>query len=893
MAFCSSCGDIVRGSKCRCGGRIVTAATSGSEGTTRHDPWSSTYLSRRFGDDDSQARARPISLPPTKANSPVSSRPTSSTSSTKGFNPPSGVTSPEIPRNRTRAYTTSPQDKLTKARAKARSSKLLAPKPKPSEVHHYLPNAYCPPPIVHHFPPPSSPQSPTNRLQSASPRSRSTATSVTSESPLPSTEVSVSKPAVSTEPQDSFQLNGISRVQPKGSALEGRRECVECHKPLKDNERQTSPLKPGANYCDDCYSHGFSKGFCHACKRLILTHGRPWVQYNDRSWHKMCLNCVVCGKFLLEPVVDLAGNPCCEGCFTVSSSNRPAPRPLSDKPAGNTNTTSASTFADPSVVPPYQKRLSCSPRSPLATVIQAHPFPKSAEADNDSSLRRSSVDKSSLCLPSKLPPSHRLSINETSLNRPESLHRTASQQTLDETEPTVDEAAHSTREKAMRPDSGFSDVRDSVSSTPSAEATLTPPTPLGNEMSMTSDGPINGLAESFSSQLRLGGQDVESHPTTPVDNTNTSRMLPKSPLVMEPKEYSRNQSAKLTQDRELHVPTPTTTKASNNLSVHGNGPVLNRSQMTYSRASTTTPVSAAVHPHGEETKWEASSRPPTVAKFDRKTPVDSPKAQAPFTGRNHSHSDPRSALSMVTPALTDAVPQRCAKCRTLIQDTWFRLTDGRQLHPECFTCCGCHQLIDDGMYVVDRGLEYHQKCVPMKPPVVSAQVATPDPSVDHCDRCRGVLDGPRFQLTNGKRYHPDCFICSGCQKLFEEGTYVCYEGQEYHRECVPKMNVLRCGKCRCLINGVFVRHNSQSYHPHCFTCTSCHQEITPQMPFGELQGAPYCEVCLNHKVGAHSTFSSPAMRPYPVSAAMSYRQRDRATSQTSKASPRHISKVVY
>ncbi|PVU85567.1 hypothetical protein BB559_006962 [Furculomyces boomerangus] len=170
---------------------------------------------------------------------------------------------------------------------------------------------------------------------------------------------------------------------------------------------------------------------------------------------------------------------------------------------------------------------------------------------------------------------------------------------------------------------------------------------------------------------------------------------------------------------------------------------------------------------------------------------------------------------------------------------------------------------------------------------------------EECDRCGNVIDGPRFYLTSGKKYHPDCFACFGCNERFDEGSYISYEGYEYHHHCVPlivansdasveentqvskkdqKENLeslnnqlspdiqneqeldvedqaieeldigekdFYCAKCKKLIGGVFVHHNDLAYHPKCFTCVDCDRVITPQMPFGDIgNGLPCCEDCI-------------------------------------------------
>ncbi|KAJ2496936.1 hypothetical protein GGH96_005481, partial [Coemansia sp. RSA 1972] len=85
-----------------------------------------------------------------------------------------------------------------------------------------------------------------------------------------------------------------------------------------------------------------------------------------------------------------------------------------------------------------------------------------------------------------------------------------------------------------------------------------------------------------------------------------------------------------------------------------------------------------------------------------------------------------------------------------------------------------------------------------------------------------------------------------CHIRFDEGSYVCFEGQEYHHQCVDALasrspngdEPLVCGECNNHIEGVFLRHNNGVFHPKCFCCADCECAITPGMPFGEVDMRP-------------------------------------------------------
>ncbi|KAJ1949939.1 hypothetical protein EC988_004571, partial [Linderina pennispora] len=121
------------------------------------------------------------------------------------------------------------------------------------------------------------------------------------------------------------------------------RPCTTCGKALRAEERRQFASKPGIIYCTDCYHSSYSRGFCAGCQKIVLTGGRPWVQYGDKVWHKLCIRCRSCSKMLMTPLVDLEGLPICEPCFTKQEPNStPRFMPKDQAPPAKP----ASSFAD-------------------------------------------------------------------------------------------------------------------------------------------------------------------------------------------------------------------------------------------------------------------------------------------------------------------------------------------------------------------------------------------------------------------------------------------------------------------------------------------------------------------------------------------------------------------
>ncbi|KAJ1939668.1 hypothetical protein GGF37_004303, partial [Kickxella alabastrina] len=93
------------------------------------------------------------------------------------------------------------------------------------------------------------------------------------------------------------------------------RPCTTCGLLLRAEEQRQFASKQGVVYCTDCYHSSYSRGHCTGCNKIVLTHGRPWVQHGEKVWHKLCIKCRTCAKLLVAPLVDLEGMPTCEPCF--------------------------------------------------------------------------------------------------------------------------------------------------------------------------------------------------------------------------------------------------------------------------------------------------------------------------------------------------------------------------------------------------------------------------------------------------------------------------------------------------------------------------------------------------------------------------------------------------
>ncbi|KAJ2814267.1 hypothetical protein GGI24_006448, partial [Coemansia furcata] len=105
----------------------------------------------------------------------------------------------------------------------------------------------------------------------------------------------------------------------------GTRACTTCGRGLRVEEQRQFATQPGVVYCTACYHSSYSRGACAGCGKVVLTHGRPWAQYGDRVWHKLCIRCRACSRLLVAPLVADDGEPCCEPCLASAKGSRSEP----------------------------------------------------------------------------------------------------------------------------------------------------------------------------------------------------------------------------------------------------------------------------------------------------------------------------------------------------------------------------------------------------------------------------------------------------------------------------------------------------------------------------------------------------------------------------------------
>ncbi|KAG5333840.1 ZASP protein, partial [Acromyrmex heyeri] len=110
-----------------------------------------------------------------------------------------------------------------------------------------------------------------------------------------------------------------------------------------------------------------------------------------------------------------------------------------------------------------------------------------------------------------------------------------------------------------------------------------------------------------------------------------------------------------------------------------------------------------------------------------------------------------------------------------------------------------------------------------------------------CNKCNNKIKGDCLNAI-GKHFHPECFNCAYCGKLFGNSPFFLEEGLPY---CEADWNELFTTKCFACgfpveVGDRWVEALNNNYHSQCFNCTMCKKNLEGQS-FYAKGGRPFCK----------------------------------------------------
>ncbi|XP_077285700.1 Z band alternatively spliced PDZ-motif protein 52 isoform X3 [Arctopsyche grandis] len=171
----------------------------------------------------------------------------------------------------------------------------------------------------------------------------------------------------------------------------------------------------------------------------------------------------------------------------------------------------------------------------------------------------------------------------------------------------------------------------------------------------------------------------------------------------------------------------------------------------------------------------------------------------------------------------------CAHCNGHIRGPFISAL-GRIWCPEHFVCVNntCRRHLQDIGFVEENGQLYCEYCF--------EQFIAPA-----CDKCHAKIKGDCLNAI-GKHFHPECFCCAYCGKLFGNNPFFLEEGLPYCEADWNELFTTKCFACGFPVEAGdrWVEALNNNYHSQCFNCTMCKKNLEGQS-FYAKGGRPFCK----------------------------------------------------
>ncbi|XP_032572084.1 PDZ and LIM domain protein Zasp isoform X8 [Drosophila sechellia] len=199
------------------------------------------------------------------------------------------------------------------------------------------------------------------------------------------------------------------------------------------------------------------------------------------------------------------------------------------------------------------------------------------------------------------------------------------------------------------------------------------------------------------------------------------------------------------------------------------------------------------------------------------------------------HSEDQTTMSeenerAVSQLLKEGKRPVCCQCNKEITSGPFITALGRIWCPDHFICVNgnCRRPLQDIGFVEEKGDLYCEYCF--------EKYLAPT-----CSKCAGKIKGDCLNAI-GKHFHPECFTCGQCGKVFGNRPFFLEDGNAYCEADWNELFTTKCFACGFPVEAGdrWVEALNHNYHSQCFNCTFCKQNLEGQS-FYNKGGRPFCK----------------------------------------------------
>ncbi|XP_050721304.1 PDZ and LIM domain protein Zasp-like isoform X4 [Eriocheir sinensis] len=189
---------------------------------------------------------------------------------------------------------------------------------------------------------------------------------------------------------------------------------------------------------------------------------------------------------------------------------------------------------------------------------------------------------------------------------------------------------------------------------------------------------------------------------------------------------------------------------------------------------------------------------------------------------------PRRGRGVMNPSNTARIPI-CADCNRQIRGPFVSAL-GKTWCPDHFVCstASCRKALIDMGFVEEQGALHCEDCY--------EKYLAPI-----CGKCDKRVKGDCLNAV-GKQFHPECFCCAYCGKVFGSGAFYLEDGLPYCETDWNDLFTTKCVGCGFPIEAGdrWVEALNNNYHSQCFKCSKCHKNLEGQSFFAK-GGKPFCK----------------------------------------------------
>jgi hypothetical protein len=282
-----------------------------------------------------------------------------------------------------------------------------------------------------------------------------------------------------------------------------------------------------------------------------------------------------------------------------------------------------------------------------------------------------------------------------------------------------------------------------------------------------------------------------------------------------------------------------------NMSLNGSAPVTPNlpssgpKPFSYTAPSAQAPKSPIAYPPPGAPTWSAPSAPAPVSpaapgnRFNTFKPAAGLPRKGGIPGKPYSVNSvtqPKRGRGILNqPVGPGARVPLCGCCSMQVRGPFITAL-GRIWCPDHFICVNadCKRPLADIGFVEEKGDLYCEYCF--------EQYLAPS-----CHKCKRKIKGDCLNAI-GKQFHPECFKCTHCGKLFGNSPFFLEDGEPFCDADWNQLFTVKCFACGFPVEAGdrWVEALNNNYHSQCFNCTMCKKNLEGQSFYAKA-GRPFCK----------------------------------------------------